>query len=268
MRSQFDSAHPDTIIFVFSLTKLYNTPSMTSGNQNISDLKNIPEDKFPKHIFIIPDGNRRYAKKMGKSKYWGHTQGFKTAIKLLRFLRQYPVKTVSLWGFSSDNWKRDEKEISGLMKIFGLIIDKYLDEILKDKGRFIHLGRKDRLPKNLLKKIAYAENKTKENSERIVALALDFSGEDQNIRTLEKAKKIKGKVDEETLWELRDSGGTVRSADLIFRTSETRTSDVGWINGKHTVLYFLPNKFFPETTEEDIANAIVYYASTKRNEGK
>ena len=242
---------------------------MASKKQAYTALENLPEDKFPKHIFIIPDGNRRYAKKMGRPKLWGHTQGFKTALKLLRFLRPYPVKTVTLWGFSSDNWKRDKKEIEGLMKIFGLIIDKYLNEVLKDKGRFIHLGRRDRLPKNLLKKIKYAENKTRQNSRRIVALALDFAGEDQDIRMLKKAKDLPhGKIDEETLWGLRDSKGLIRSADLIFRTSETRTSDVGWINGKHTILYFLPNKFFPETTEEDMANAIVYYASTKRNEGK
>ena len=102
---------------------------MTSNKQGLSALKDLPEDKFPKHILIIPDGNRRYAKKMGKPKYWGHTQGFKTALKLLRFLRNTPVKTVTLWGFASDNWKRDEKEIAGLMKIFGFIVDKYFDEL-------------------------------------------------------------------------------------------------------------------------------------------
>lgn len=230
----------------------------------------LPPDRFPNHIFIIPDGNRRYAKKKGKSSYWGHTQGFKTALKLLRFLRNTPVKTVTLWGFASDNWKRDEKEIAGLMKIFGFIVGKYLDEILRDDGRFIHIGRKDRLPKNLLKKIIHAEEKTKNNSGRIVGLALDFGGEDQNIRILERARKLPKdkKIDEETLWSLRDSGGIIRYADLIFRTSETRTSDVGWINGKHSVLYFLPNRLFPETTEKDITDAIYYFAQAKRNEGK
>ncbi|MEK9178811.1 MAG: polyprenyl diphosphate synthase [Patescibacteria group bacterium] len=242
---------------------------MTSNKQKLSALKDLPSDKFPQHIFIIPDGNRRYAKKMGKSKYWGHTQGFKTALKLLRFLRKTPVKTVTLWGFSSDNWKRDKKEISGLMRIFGFLVDRYFDELMEGNSRFIHLGRKDRIPKSLLKKFTEAEEKSKRNTGQIVGLAIDFSGEDQNIRMLEKARKLaKNKeIDEETLWELRDSEGLIRSADLIFRTSETRTSDVGWINGKHTVLYFLPNKFFPEATEKDIADAIYFYANVKRNEG-
>lgn len=245
--------------------------SLTEKKQQILDefpkLKEIPDDKYPKHIFIIPDGNRRYAKKNGKPTFWGHQAGFKVAINLLRYFRPLPIKTVTLWGFSSDNWKRDEKEINNLMRIFGFIIDNYLDELMENNSRFIHLGRRDRLPKKLLEKIEYAEKKTKNNDGQIICLALDFGGEDQNIRTAKKAKETDFEIDEETIWKIRDTGGLIRSADLIFRTSETRTSDVGWMNGKHTVLYFATDKFFPEITEKDLANAIKYYADTKRNEG-
>lgn len=232
-------------------------------------LKSIPDDKFPQHIFIIPDGNRRYAKKHGKPAFWGHQAGFKVALNLLRYFRPLPIKAVTLWGFASDNWKRDEKEINNLMRIFGLIIDKYLDELMENNSRFIHLGRKDRMPKKLIEKFEMAETKTKENSGQIICLAVDFGGEDQNVRMIEKARKLpeKENIDEANIWKLRDSHGLVKSADLIFRTSETRTSDVGWLNGKHSVLYFLTNKFFPEISEADLAEAIVYFANTKRNEG-
>ena len=232
-------------------------------------LKSIPKDKFPQHVFIIPDGNRRYAKKHGKSVFWGHQAGFRVAIKLLRYFRPLPIRTVTLWGFAADNWKRDEKEIKGLMRIFGFIIDNYLDELQENNSRFIHLGRKDRLPKKLLEKFEMAEEKTKNNKGQIICLAVDFGGEDQNVRMIERAMKLPKNeiIDEQTLWKLRDSQGLIKSGDLIIRTSETRTSDVGWINGKHSVLYFLPNKFFPEITEKDCVNAVVYYAKTKRNEG-
>lgn len=232
-------------------------------------LKSIPDDKFPQHIFIIPDGNRRYAKKMGKPVTWGHREGFKIVIKLLRYFRPLPIKTVTLWGFASDNWKRDEKEIQGLMRIFGFIIDNYLDELNENNSRFIHLGRKDRLPTKLLQKIEGAEEKTKNNKGQIICLAVDFGGEDQNVRMIERAMRLpkNEKIDEQTLWKLRDTQGLVKSADLIIRTAETRTSDVGWMNGKHTVLYFITNKLFPEITEQDGADAIVYYSETKRNEG-
>lgn len=235
--------------------------------EKYKELKNIPDSFYPNHLFIIPDGNRRFAKKHGRSSYWGHSQGFKLMVRIMRNLKDLPIATVGFWGFSADNWKRNKVEIAGLMKIFSNLIDGYIDELNTDNRRFVHLGRKDRLPEKLLKKIDYAEELTKDNTGQIVALALDFGGTDQELRVLKKAKKL-NKIDEESLWKLRDSNGLVRSAQLIFRTSETRTSDVGWLNGKHSVLYFLPNKFFPEVDESDLIKSIVYYSKTRHNEGK
>lgn len=237
--------------------------------KNFPKLAKIPPDKFPQHIFIIPDGNRRFAKKHGKPAVWGHTKGFRVALNLLRYFRPLPIRAVTLWGFAADNWKRSKIEVNHLMRIYGLIIDNYLNELMENNSRFIHLGRKDRIPQKLLEKFEMAEKKTKNNTGQIISLAVDFGGEDQDLRMVEKARKLpkSEKINKETLWKLRDSKGLVGSADLIFRTSETRTSDVGWINGKHSVLYFLPNKFFPEVTEADLASAIYYYSQTKRNEG-
>lgn len=239
--------------------------------KDFPELAKITEDKFPQHIFIIPDGNRRYASNHGKPIFWGHQKGFRVAIKLLRFFRPLPIQTVTLWGFASDNWKRNKQEINHLMRIYGMIIDNYLEELMENNARFIHLGRKDRIPKTLLEKFNIAEKKTKKNSGQTICLAVDFGGEDQNLRTLEKAinlPKNQTIADEELLWKLRDSEGLVKSADLLIRPSETRTSDVGWINGSHTVLYFLTEKLFPEITEKDFADALIYFANTKRNEGK
>ncbi len=236
--------------------------------KNFPELGNISDDNFPKHIFIIPDGNRRFAKNNNRPAFWGHEKGFKVAINLLRFFRPFPIKTVTLWGFSSDNWKRDENEIKNLMRIFGFIIDNYLDEIKEYNSRFVHLGRRDRLPKKLLSKIEKAEEETKNNTGQIVCLALDFGGEDSNVRTAIKAREVNFEIDEESIWKLRDTEGLIRSADLIFRTSERRTSDVGFLNGKHSVLCFKEDKLFPEVIEKDLAEAIYYYSQTKRNEGK
>lgn len=238
--------------------------------KNFPTLAKIPPDKFPQHIFIIPDGNRRFAKKHGKPAVWGHTKGFQVALNLLRFFRPLPIDAVTLWGFASDNWKRSPREINHLMRIYGLIIDRHLNEMMEYNSRFLHLGRRDRIPQKLLEKFQLAEEKTKKNTGQIVSIAVDFGGENQDLRVIEKARKLpkNEKVSEETLWKLRDGKGVIRSAQLLIRTSETRTSDVGWINGKHTVLYFLPKKLFPEITEKDVADAIYYYSETKRNEGK
>lgn len=236
--------------------------------KNSPKLAGIPEDRFPQHIFIIPDGNRRFARQNNKPVVWGHQKGFKVAIELLRYFRPLPIRAVTLWGFAADNWKRSPLEIKHLMRIYGLIIDNYLDELIENDSRFIHLGRKNRIPSWLLKKFEMAQNKTKNNKGQIISLAVDFGGEDQNVRTANEARKLKKDVDEDSIWELRDGKGIVKSADLIFRTSEVRTSDVGWLNGSHTVLYFLKDKLFPQVTTDDVADGIYFYSQTKRNEGK
>ncbi len=233
-------------------------------------LNSIPKENFPQFIFIIPDGNRRYAKEKGKSILWGHKKGFDVIIQVLRSMRPLPVKIVGFWGFSSDNWARNEKEIKGLMGIFELMLTKYLEELMENNSRFIHLGRKDRLPKRLVKKIKEVEEKTSKNTGQIVCAALDFGGEDQMIRILNKAKELDKNVEitPELLHSLRDGNGIIPSADLVMRTSEIRTSDLGWINGKNTVLYFMPEKYFPQMNEEDIVKAIEFFYSTERRQGK
>jgi undecaprenyl diphosphate synthase len=237
--------------------------------EQFPNLKAIPAEKFPSFIFIIPDGNRRYAKEKGKTALWGHKKGFDKIIELLRTLRPLPVKVIGFWGFSSDNWQRNEKEIQGLMGIFVLMLTKYLPELMENNSRFIHLGRRDRLPKKLVEKIENAEEKTKNNTGQIVCAALDFGGEDQMIRILEKAKHLdkNTKITPELLYSLRDSGGVIPSADLIIRTSEIRTSDIGWLNGKPTVLYFLPDKYFPAIEVSDIVDGIEFFVNTKRRHG-
>lgn len=233
-------------------------------------LKSIPKENFPNFIFIIPDGNRRYAKEREKSVLWGHKKGFDVIIHLLRSMRPLPVKVVGFWGFSSDNWKRNEKEIKGLMGLFELMLTKYVGELMENNSRFIHLGRRDRLPKRLVDKIIDVEEKTSKNTGQIVCAALDFGGEDQMIRILNKARELDRNIEitPELLRSLRDGNGVIPSADLIIRTSEMRTSDLGWINGKNTVLYFMPDKYFPDMNETDIVEGIKFFYQTDRRQGK
>lgn len=230
----------------------------------------IPSEKFPKHIFIIPDGNGRWAKAQGKFVTAGHKKGFDAAYEILRMLHEIEeVRVVTIWGFSADNWKRSEKEVGGLMLLFERVIKKTLKDLFRNNGRFIHLGRKDRIPKRLLTIIDNAEKQTKENTGQIVCLAIDFGGEDQEIRLLRQARTLDQKMEitNDMLWQLRDSAGVVRSADLLIRTSgEKRLSDVGWINGPQTELYFL-EKYFPDVTPSDIVEAIVDFSQRERRLG-
>lgn len=233
-----------------------------------SNLDNIPPDAFPKHVLIIPDGNGRWAIRFRKLPSYGHRKGFEILKKVLRELLGLPVKVVTVWGFSSDNWKRSKGEVSSLMDLYERGINETLQE-LKDKNvRFIHIGRRDRLPGSLVKTIEKAEKETKENKYKIFCVAIDFSGQDQEIRIMEKVLKLpkKTKIDLKLIEKLRDSEGIIPPADLIIRTSsEQRTSDLGWLS-QNSEFYSI-RKLLPETDTKDFLEAIIDYTKRERRFG-
>lgn len=237
--------------------------------KHLKPLHAIPQDKFPKHIFIIPDGNGRWAMQKKLHVLEGHKKGAEVTKQILEDLM--PVKeieTITIWGFSSDNWKRVTEEVSGIMSIISQKIDETLDTVKNTGRRFVHIGRKDRLPKRLLESILTAEKETRKNIHQTIALAIDFGGEDQNIRMITKAQKSpQQEITKDSLWQLRDTEGLIKAADLLIRTSgEKRTSDVGWLNGSQTELYFI-DKFYPEITTADIIEAIVDFSKRERRMG-
>ncbi len=224
---------------------------------------------LPHHIVIIPDGNGRWAKAQGKFVTAGHKKGFEVVQKIITFLGTMPeIHIVTIWGFSSDNWKRSQKEVTGLMLLFERVIRRTLHELQERDGRFVHVGRKDRIPQQLRKTIEDAEKLTSKNSGQIVCLAIDFGGQDQDIRVLQKAQKLHVKnIDSSTLWSLRDGAGIIPSADLLIRTSgEKRISDIGWLNGAQTELVFL-SKLFPDIQESDIQEALDDFSKRERRLG-
>ncbi len=233
-------------------------------------LKTISQDKFPKHVCIIPDGNGRWAKKHNKFAVYGHAKGMQVLQKILKEVSEISeIKIVTLWAFSADNWKRSEGEINGLMKLLTKGISEGIMDIKARNSRFVHLGRKDRLPKSLLSVLEKAEEETKNNTGQIVAIAIDFGGEDQDIRIVQKALNLPSdiKVDQDLLWSLRDTQGLIKSSDLLIRTSgEMRTSDIGWINGASTEIFII-DKLFPDITTNDIIDAVVAFSKRDRRFG-
>lgn len=233
-------------------------------------LESLEKEKFPKHIFIISDGNGRWAKQKNMFVTAGHKKGFEVAEKIMRELSQIKeIEIVTMWGFSAENWKRGKNEIEGLMYIFVEVLKKVLKEFHQTNRRFVHIGRKDRLPKKLLDLLEKAEKETEKNSGQIMCLALDFSGEDQLIRMLEKARELPKSVvmTKEIASLLKDGNGLIPSADLLIRTAnEKRTSDVGWLNGVSTELFFI-EKLFPDISTADIIDAIVDFSKRERRFG-
>lgn len=231
---------------------------------------------IPKHIAIIPDGNRRWAKEKNLPTFEGHRRGFDVAVKISRKARQLGVSTITLWGFSTENWKRTTEEVSYLMGLYEILIDEYLKEAIKDEVRIIHIGRKDRLKKTLLKKILNAEEKTKHFEKYFLNIAIDYGGRDEIIRTLKKISSLTKILDdkqnlniseEEFEKYLDTSNQPFPNPDIIVRTSgEMRTSGFMIWQSIYAEWFFL-EKYFPDLTEKDLEEIIENFNNRQRRFG-
>ncbi|MDP2649264.1 MAG: polyprenyl diphosphate synthase [bacterium] len=240
----------------------------TSIFKRFPQLKKIPSEKFPNHVLIIPDGNGRWARKINSIPIVGHHQGFKVLKEILRNLQDLPINIISVWGFAADNWKRSEKEVTELMKLFEQGLKDLLPELLENKSKFIHLGRKDRIPFSLQKAIKNTEKISRNNKGKIICLAIDFGGEDQELRIMQAIRDLPKNVviDSDLVRKLRDGQGEIPPADLIIRTSgENRTSDIGWL-GKNSEFYSI-SKLLPDANIEDFVKAILDYSKRERRFG-
>lgn len=240
---------------------------MTSG----TELK-LPKDiKVPDHLAIIPDGNRRWARSRGIHTLLGHKAGFERAVELARSARKIGIHTVTLWGFSTENWDRTEEEIKYLMRLYKKLIDDYLVEADRDNVKIVHLGRKDRLPKFLLDKIQFAEKKTGNNSKYIMNLAIDYGGQDDILRAVKKVVSA-GIAENDINKALIDKCVDLRDqpypyVDLMIRTSgEQRTSGFLLWNSAYCE-YYWENDHFPDFSPEKLKTAVLDYSRRRRRFG-
>jgi len=243
-------------------------------------------ENLPHHIAIIPDGNRRWAKARGLPSFEGHRRGFDIAPKICRAARDLGIHTLTLWAFSTENWNRSPEEVSYLMKLYETLIDRNLKEAKEDGVRFYHLGRKDRLPTTLLKRLAKAEEETKDNDRYVLNVALDYGGQDELLRATKKAVEliVAGSMSAEKLFEetgkyhdkypyyffknfldTRDQPHPY--PDLVIRTSnEKRLSGLYCWQSAYAEIYWEPDHF-PDFTPEKLRQAVLDYSQRRRRFG-
>lgn len=232
----------------------------------------LPSDtKVPDHIAIIPDGNRRWARSRGLPTFEGHRKGFDAAVKLCKTARQWGVHTVTLWGFSTENWDRSEEEVGYLMKLYEKLIADYLKDAMKDGVKLVHLGRKDRLPKSLIKSIAAAEEKTKNNTNYIMNVAIDYGGHNEIIRATKRMMDdgVTSDVVSKEMFEkyLDTHDQPYPYVDLLIRTSgEQRTSGLLLWQMEYAE-YYWEQDHFPDFTPEKLRSAILDYSRRRRRFG-
>ena len=238
----------------------------------MSNKLTLPKDaKVPDHLAIIPDGNRRWARSRGLPTLQGHKKGFERAVELARVARSWGIHTVTLWGFSTENWDRTAKEINYLMKLYAKLIDNYLKEAKENKVRIYHLGRRDRLPEVLLKKIEKAEEETKHYDKYVMNIAIDYGGQDDIIRAVKAMIRDgveEGEVDQKLFENYLDTKGQPYPyVDLMIRTSgEQRTSGLLLWQSNYTE-YYWENGHFPDFTPEKLREAILDFSRRRRRFG-
>jgi len=215
-------------------------------------------DQIPKHLAIIPDGNRRWAREKGLQVFKGHERSTQREhiTSLLDEAHSLGVKYVSLWGFSTENWKRSSAEKKFLFALIIKMAEELKDYSHENKVRFRHIGRRDRLPRELVRTLEEFEDETKDYDGLNMQLLLDYGGRDDIMRAVKKLIESGEKeCDENKFLEFLDTKG-IPEPDLIIRTSgEKRLSGLMLYQAAYAELYF-SDKYFPDFKPEDLREAV------------
>lgn len=219
--------------------------------------------KIPRHVAIIPDGNRRWARERALPVWKGHQEGIERTKDLIKAANKYGVNHMTFWGFSTENWSRPKEEVGWIMQALVRGVREFGKELLKNSTGFRHFGRKDRLSRQLNDEISKLERETAKFKNKKLALAIDYGGRDEITRAV---KNVNGEITEEKLSAALDTGD-FPDPDLIIRTSgEQRTSGMMPWQGVYSELYFSP-LHYPDFTAKEFAYALDEYTARNRRFG-
>lgn len=224
--------------------------------------------KIPKHVALIPDGNRRWAKEKGFAITAGHVKAgaYGNLYPLFEEAWNLGIKYISLWGFGGDNWKRDKKEVDKIFSVISKGLDRMGDEAEKEKYCVKHIGRKDRLPKEMVEKLEKLERMTKGNNGLKILLCIDYSGRDEIVRAVSKVLESGKEVGEVDFADCLDTKG-IPDVDLMVRTGgEKRMSGFMPFQSIYAELYFT-DIYFPDFGPGDLREAVEDFSKRKRRFG-
>ena len=232
------------------------------------------EDNMPKHIAIIMDGNRRWAKEKGLETKQGHKQGAKTLENIVRYANKIGIKHISVYAFSTENWKRTEEEVSTLMLLFQTYLDDYAKRADTENIRVKILGNIEDLSPRMQKSIEKCMERTKDNTGITFNILLNYGGRDEIVRAVRKiSSRVKNNeleiedIDEKLISDFLYTTGQP-DPDLVIRTSgELRTSNFLPWQIVYSEFLFI-DKNWPDFSEEDLDYAIEVYKNRHKRLGK
>ena len=224
---------------------------------------------LPTHVAIIMDGNARWAEQHHLSRLEGHRTGTENVRRTVETFADYGVKYLTLYAFSTENWKRSEEEVRGLMQILNQVIGKEARALHEKDVRLRHLGRVDRLSSEVQEEIRDSIEMTKNNTRMTLSIAFDYGG---RAEIVEAVRKIVDEgysaeaIDESLLSQHLYSNG-LPDPDLIIRTAgEMRLSNFLMWQSAYSELYFAAVPW-PEFDEEEIRKALLAYSKRERKFG-
>ncbi len=231
------------------------------------------EKILPKHIAVILDGNRRWAKKHLLPVSAGHKKGASRVEELIENAYELGIEYVTVYAFSTENWKRSEEEVEGLMKL----LYQYTERLIKeqsDKDICIRIyGDKSRLDPKIQKNIAYLEENTKDRKKLVFGICLNYGGRQEILRATQeiamqvKENKLKLEDIDEKLFSSYLYTGNIPDPDLVIRTSgEYRTSNFLPWQITYSELYF-PEVLWPDFDKKCLEKAIEEYQKRNRRFG-
>ena len=227
---------------------------------------------IPTHIGIIMDGNGRWATERGLDRSAGHREGANTLKKVCIYANQLGVKYLSLYAFSTENFKRNQKEVSFLMNLFVDLFVNEFQEILDNNIKVVFSGRKEPLPVKVLKAMEQIVAKTKDNTGSTLNICLNYGGQTEILDMTKKIAELvqtgKLSLDDITLETIGNSlYQKLPPIDLVIRTSgEMRLSNFMLYQSSYAEFYF-PKTLFPDFLENEFREAIVEFNRRTRKFG-
>ena len=230
-------------------------------------------ENLPKHIAMVMDGNRRWAKDNGLTTKEGHKAGAKNLEEMAKTCNRIGIKYLTVYAFSTENWKRSKEEVAALMLILKAYLDSFARRSNEENIRIRIIGERDNLEKDLVKRIEKVEEKTKNNTGLTLNVAFNYGGRAEIVHSIKEiAKKVaNNEIEIDNIDEEMISNNIYTKnqpdPDLYIRTSgELRTSNFLPWQLIYSEFYFT-NKHWPEFNEKELIKAIEEYQNRNRRHG-
>lgn len=226
------------------------------------------------HLAIIMDGNRRWAKEKSMMTTMGHKKGADVLVDTAKYCNEIGLKYLTVYAFSTENWKRTEEEVGYLMGLLGVYLDKFLKELDMENIKINFIGNIDVIDSSLSTRIRNLEEKTANNTGLNLMIAFNYGGRDEIVRACRNiAEKVKNNelnvydIDENLFSNHLYTSGK-KDPDLVVRTSgEMRTSN--FLPWQITYSEFLPlDKYWPDFTKDDVDFCVEEFSKRKIRKGK